>query len=114
MPEATVSAGFCEGEADLAQHNAEMPIARDELFVPGFRISEVLQGFRLRNSPSRQACDLQRLIAGTDVIQSRNGTQPKSRWAYDNTEGISFEAAAPTYADRHSGDLPVSSIQSAT
>ena len=91
MPEATVSAGFCEGKADHRPAKCRNANRQDELFVPGFRISEVWQGFRLRNSPSRQACDLQQLIAGTDVIQSRNGTQPKSRWAYDNTEGISFE-----------------------
>jgi hypothetical protein len=33
--------GFVRARRIIAQQNAETPIARDELFVPGFRISEV-------------------------------------------------------------------------
>jgi hypothetical protein len=34
--------GFVRARRAIAQQNGETPIARDELFVPGFRISEDL------------------------------------------------------------------------
>jgi hypothetical protein len=46
---------------------------------------------RARRTIAQQNAETPIAIAETDVIQSRNGTQPKSRWAYHNTEGISFE-----------------------
>jgi hypothetical protein len=91
MPEATVSAGFCEGKADRRPAKCRNANRQGRTLRSWLSNIRGLAGFSLAELTEPTSLHLQQLIAGTDVIQSRNGTQPKSRWAYDNTEGISFE-----------------------
>ena len=91
MPEATVSAGFCEGKADHRPTKCRNANRQGRTLRSWLSNIRGLAGFSLAELTEPTSLHLQQLIAGTDVIQSRNGTQPKSRWAYDNTEGISFE-----------------------
>jgi hypothetical protein len=91
MPEATVSAGFCEGKADHRPAKCRNANRQGRTLRSWLSNIRGLAGFSLAELTEPTSLHLQQLIAGTDVIQSRNGTQPKSRWAYDNTGGISFE-----------------------